>query len=75
MHMTCRKAQGGCGFEFCWLCLGPWSTHGSRTGGYYACNNYTAAAKAGKLKGEAKAAYEAANVEETHKAKLAFYEF
>ncbi|KXS11288.1 hypothetical protein M427DRAFT_115079 [Gonapodya prolifera JEL478] len=20
-HMTCRKASGGCGFEFCWLCL------------------------------------------------------
>jgi len=75
MHMTCRKEQGGCGFEFCWLCLGPWSKHGSSTGGYYACNNYTSAAKSGKLKGEAKAAYEAATVEETHKAKLAFYEF
>ena len=45
MHMTCRKEKGGCGFEFCWLCLGPWSTHGSSTGGYYACNNYEQAGK------------------------------
>lgn len=26
--------------EFCWLCRGPWSEHGSETGGYYACNKY-----------------------------------
>ncbi|KAI3971118.1 hypothetical protein MKW92_013659 [Papaver armeniacum] len=25
---------------FCWLCLGPWSNHGSNTGGYYQCNRY-----------------------------------
>ena len=24
---------GGCGHEFCWLCLGEWSTHGTSTGG------------------------------------------
>ena len=75
MHMTCYKNKGGCGFEFCWLCLGPWSTHGSSTGGYYACNNYEQAGKSGTLKGEAKAAYDAANVEEANKAKLKFYEF
>ncbi|URE38105.1 IBR domain [Musa troglodytarum] len=23
-----------------WLCLGPWSEHGERTGGFYACNRY-----------------------------------
>jgi ariadne-1 len=40
MHMTCRKGSGGCGFEFCWLCRGPWSEHGSHTGGYYNCNKY-----------------------------------
>lgn len=42
MHMTCRKDSQGCGFEFCWLCRGPWSEHGSATGGYYACNKYDA---------------------------------
>jgi len=40
MHMTCRKNAGGCGFEFCWLCRGAWSEHGSHTGGYYNCNKY-----------------------------------
>merc|ERR1719384_3115484 len=24
--MTCRK-PGGCGHEFCWLCMGNWSNH------------------------------------------------
>jgi len=46
MHMTCQKQSGGCGYEFCWLCRGPWSEHGSATGGYYQCNKYaTSAAK------------------------------
>ncbi|CAK0803947.1 unnamed protein product [Prorocentrum cordatum] len=27
-HMSCSKA-GGCGHEFCWLCLGDWATHGT----------------------------------------------
>merc|ERR1712100_281120 len=40
MHMTCSKAGGGCGHEFCWMCRGPWSEHGSATGGYYSCNKY-----------------------------------
>jgi len=40
MHMTCGRNAGGCGFEFCWLCRGPWSEHGSHTGGYYNCNKY-----------------------------------
>lgn len=26
MHMTCRK-PGGCGHEFCWVCLKPWNDH------------------------------------------------
>lgn len=38
--MTCRREAGGCGHEFCWICMGDWSTHGSATGGYYQCNLY-----------------------------------
>lgn len=41
MHMTCGRNAGGCGYEFCWLCRGPWSEHGKATGGYFACNRYT----------------------------------
>jgi|JI10StandDraft_1071094.scaffolds.fasta_scaffold2373639_1 hypothetical protein len=33
--MTCRKDAGGCDYQFCWLCRGPWAEHGSATGGYY----------------------------------------
>ena len=36
MHMTCSN----CKYDFCWLCLKDWNTHGSATGGYYACNIY-----------------------------------
>ncbi|KAF9163293.1 hypothetical protein BGX20_001374 [Mortierella sp. AD010] len=32
-HMTCRK----CSHEFCWVCLGPWSEHGSV---WYNCNRF-----------------------------------
>lgn len=32
-HMTCKK----CKIEFCWVCLGPWSEHGSQ---WYNCNRY-----------------------------------
>eukprot|EP01028_Stygiella_incarcerata_P007655 TRINITY_DN318_c0_g1_i2.p1 TRINITY_DN318_c0_g1~~TRINITY_DN318_c0_g1_i2.p1 ORF type:complete len:494 (-),score=90.89 TRINITY_DN318_c0_g1_i2:133-1614(-) len=35
-HMTCSV----CGHEFCWICSGPWSEHGSHTGGYYSCNRF-----------------------------------
>ncbi|XP_062183789.1 probable E3 ubiquitin-protein ligase ARI8 [Phragmites australis] len=44
MHITCTPP---CKFEFCWLCLGPWSDHGERTGGFYACNRYEAARQEG----------------------------
>ncbi|CAI9094374.1 OLC1v1030099C1 [Oldenlandia corymbosa var. corymbosa] len=37
MHMTCPAP---CKFEFCWLCTGPWSEHGEKTGGFYSCNVY-----------------------------------
>ncbi|KAI9593066.1 hypothetical protein BDF19DRAFT_387664 [Syncephalis fuscata] len=32
-HMTCRKCQ----HEFCWVCLGPWSEHGTN---WYSCNRF-----------------------------------
>ncbi|KAL3519131.1 hypothetical protein ACH5RR_021720 [Cinchona calisaya] len=37
MHMTCAEP---CRYEFCWLCLGPWSEHGANTGGVSRCNKY-----------------------------------
>lgn len=33
-HMTCQKGAGGCGYEFCWICLGVWKIHGTN---YYNC--------------------------------------
>lgn len=48
-HMTCRKAMGGCGHDFCWMCLGDWSAHGSSTGGYYTCNKYKKMKEEGAL--------------------------
>ena len=36
-HMTCPKNAGGCGHEFCWICMDKWSLHGSS---YYKCNFY-----------------------------------
>ncbi|CAO3690383.1 unnamed protein product [Rhizopus stolonifer] len=32
-HMTCRK----CKHEFCWVCMGPWSEHGTS---WYTCNRF-----------------------------------
>ena len=26
-HMTCRRELGGCGHEFCWVCMAPWNSH------------------------------------------------
>lgn len=34
-HMTCRK----CRFEFCWICLGDWTSHNSAN---WVCNRYEA---------------------------------
>lgn len=44
MHITCTPP---CKFDFCWLCLGAWSDHGERTGGFYACNRYESAKQEG----------------------------
>lgn len=44
MHITCTPP---CKYEFCWLCLGAWSDHGERTGGFYACNRYESAKQEG----------------------------
>ncbi|KAF7143498.1 hypothetical protein RHSIM_Rhsim05G0164700 [Rhododendron simsii] len=46
MHITCTLP---CKFEFCWLCLDPWSDHGEKTGGFYACNRYETAKQEGVL--------------------------
>ena len=35
--MTCRKEAGGCGYEFCWICLGEWKPHGTS---WYECKRY-----------------------------------
>jgi len=51
--MICSKA-GGCGHEFCWLCLGEWSSHGTSTGGYYQCNIYDKQARDGQYAEEEK---------------------
>lgn len=32
--VSCKQ----CGYNFCWICQGPWSEHGS--GNYYGCNKY-----------------------------------
>ncbi|KAH8827465.1 hypothetical protein DL96DRAFT_1606759 [Flagelloscypha sp. PMI_526] len=32
-HMTCKK----CKYEFCWVCMGPWSEHGTA---WYTCNRF-----------------------------------
>ena len=32
-HMTCKN----CKYEFCWICMGPWSEHGTS---YYQCNRF-----------------------------------
>jgi ariadne-1 len=36
-HMTCHKSFGGCGNEFCWICMAEWKKHGDS---YYKCNFY-----------------------------------
>jgi len=49
-HMRCAK----CGHDFCWLCKGPWSEHGSGSGGFYVCNKYNEQTSKGNLSDEEK---------------------
>lgn len=37
-HITCK-----CGHQWCYMCKGDWSSHGSATGGHYRCNIYESA--------------------------------
>ncbi|PPD73580.1 hypothetical protein GOBAR_DD29494 [Gossypium barbadense] len=49
MHMTCTPP---CSYEFCWLCLRAWSSHGVATGGFYSCNVYEAEMQKGNVDAE-----------------------
>eukprot|EP00455_Lapot_gusevi_P033531 TRINITY_DN3667_c0_g1_i1.p1 TRINITY_DN3667_c0_g1~~TRINITY_DN3667_c0_g1_i1.p1 ORF type:complete len:508 (+),score=78.56 TRINITY_DN3667_c0_g1_i1:116-1639(+) len=56
-HMSCRI----CKHEFCWLCKGDWSDHGSATGGFYKCNKYEENQKKGAVDFEQQNIDKAAN--------------
>jgi len=49
-HMHCTK----CNHHFCWLCKGPWSKHGTSTGGFYVCKKYQEDLKKGDRSNEEK---------------------
>ena len=37
-HMTCRRGVGGCGYEFCWICMESWNEHKiTSINSYYTC--------------------------------------
>ena len=57
-HMTCSSRSGGCGTEFCWMCLQAWGTHSSSTGGFYSCNLYSISEETEKIKTDTKNALE-----------------
>lgn len=40
-HMTCKK----CKYEFCWICMGEWSAHGTS---WYNCNRFDEKKDTGK---------------------------
>lgn len=73
MHMTCRSALG-CGHEFCWLCLGDWSTHGQKTGGFYKCTIYEERKKTGKPNDDEKEREEMKNELERYSFHLRMYD-
>ena len=38
-HMRCRRELGGCGHEFCWVCMQPWNSHIiSSIDSFYTCS-------------------------------------
>lgn len=49
-HMSCKV----CKHEFCWICMGAWSDHGTNTGGYYSCNRFDAKKEGGDDTNKAK---------------------
>jgi len=57
-HMTCSN----CKHDFCWLCKGNWSEHGSVTGGYYRCNRWEGQQELGVKSKEERESESAANV-------------
>jgi ariadne-1 len=57
MNRTCRN----CKHEFCWLCKGDWTAHGSQTGGYYKCNTYESTKDKGTFDRESKDMEDAKN--------------
>ncbi len=64
-HMTCSQCRN----EFCWICMGPWSIHGEKTGGYYKCNRFE-----GELKSN-QSLKESESKREKAKSELAKYSF
>lgn len=54
-HMTCRKEAGGCGHEFCWICMQPWD---GTCGSYNCMRQPQRNAPAQDLRGAARAAVE-----------------
>ncbi|MQL96158.1 hypothetical protein Taro_028832 [Colocasia esculenta] len=47
MEVLFNGIGGVCDMMVFRLCLGPWSDHGERTDGFYACNRYEAAKQEG----------------------------
>jgi hypothetical protein len=46
-HMTCRVVAGGCGYEFCWVCLASYAGHNASQ-----CNAVVGAERIKKILGE-----------------------
>lgn len=56
-HVTCSQ----CTHQFCWLCLGTWSSHGAGSGGFYVCKKYNEAVAVGNVSVEEKKRQELSN--------------
>jgi len=73
MHMTC-KSSIGCGHEFCWLCMGDWRTHSSKTGGFYKCTIYEERRKEGLIDEDEKSREQLKNELERYTFHLKMYD-